>query len=95
MDEPEYAMVISQVLRTRVDEIAAETERAMSLHPSISTAHEGYAVIKEEFEEFWEEVKLNPSKLSAMERADRLDRMRKELIHTAAMCVRTMLDLAL
>jgi hypothetical protein len=67
----------------------------MDIHPPINTAHEAYAVIKEELDEFWELVKVNPNKLQSIERAERLDKMRKELTQTAAMCLRTMLDLAL
>jgi hypothetical protein len=84
-----------QAFLMRATEITAEARRAMDIHPPINTAHEGYAVIKEELDEFWEEVKLNPNKLSAAGRADRIDRMRKELTQTAAMCLRTMLDLEL
>jgi hypothetical protein len=86
---------MDQEMLMRASEITAETERAMSIHPPINTAHEAYAVIKEELEEFWDLVKVNPHKLNGAERADRLDQMRKELTQTAAMCLRTMMDLAL
>jgi len=95
MDDREYRVVIDQAMEMRNADIVAETKRAMSLHPSINTAHEGYAVILEELEEFWGQVKINPNKLSSTQRAERLDKMREELTHTAAMCLRTILDLAL
>lgn len=85
----------SQVIEMRSSEIVAETERAMSLHPPIHSGHEAYGVIKEELDEFWEQVKINPNKLSGSERAARLDKMHSELIQTAAMCLRTLVDLEL
>jgi hypothetical protein len=86
---------MDQEMLMRASEITAETERAMSIHPPINSAHEAYAVIKEELEEFWDLVVINPNKLDAAQRAVRLEQMRKELTQTAAMCLRTMMDLAL
>ncbi len=65
--------------------IEEEVERAQKLHPPIHSLHEGYAVIAEELDEFWEQVRL---------KAERRDpeAVRNELIQTAAMCVRTLLN---
>ena len=68
-----------------LNEIAIEVSRAESLHAPINSVHEGYSVILEELDEFWEQVRLK--------RADRNpERMRRELIETAAMCIRTIRD---
>ena len=77
------------------DQIAAEVARAMSIHKGITSLHEGYSVILEELDEFWEQVKTNPKKLSSADRDMRLAELRKELIQTAAMCVRSIVDLKL
>jgi glycyl-tRNA synthetase beta subunit len=88
-------MVTDLLIQGHLATISAETLRAIDLHESIHSAHEAYAVIKEELDEFWDQVKINPNKLSATERAERLEKMREELTQTAAMCLRTMLDLDL
>jgi hypothetical protein len=93
---PVTGQAIDPVLLMYADRIAAENQRAVSLHPDpIHSVHEAYAVIKEELDEFWEQVKVNPRKLDAQERTARLEKMRNELLQTAAMCLRTMVDLRL
>jgi len=68
-----------------LSELLNEVARAESLHAPINSAHEGYSVILEELDEFWEQVRLK--------RAERdPSTMRRELIQTAAMCVRTIRD---
>ena len=76
-------------------EIQKEVDRAMNLHRGMNSLHEAYAVIKEELDEFWEKVKVNPKKLSDGERECRMRNLREELIQTAAMCVRSIVDLKL
>ncbi len=68
---------------TIVDEVVAELERATALHGSMSSPHEGYAVLQEEVNELWEEVKANI-------RDD--DTMRAEAVQVAAMAIRFILD---
>lgn len=65
--------------------MVAELARARAKHQTpIHNAHEAYGVIYEELDEFWDEVraqKHDPAK------------MLKELIQTAAMCMRAAEDL--
>jgi hypothetical protein len=65
--------------------VEAELSRARAKHaPEMNNAHEAYAVIFEELDEFWDEVraqKHDPAK------------MLKELVQTAAMCARAAEDL--
>ena len=68
-----------------LDEIAAEVDRAESIHPPINSLHEGYAVIAEELDEFWDQVRLKSKMRDPVI-------VRTELIQTAAMCVRTILN---
>lgn len=61
-------------------EIQKELDDANTKFQPFKSTHEAYAVIKEEFEEYWEEVKKkNPD----------LKNMKKELIQVCAMCVKT------
>lgn len=84
-----------QAIQICADEITAETARAMNLHPPIHSAHEAYSVILEEVDEFWKLVKINPNKLSGVQRATRQENMREELTQIAAMALRSIVDLGL
>ncbi len=62
-----------------------ELERARSLHPRVTNSyHEGYAVILEEVDELWDEVRKK--KPDAIE-------VGKELVQIAAMCEKMAFDL--
>jgi hypothetical protein len=82
-------------LEEAIQSVDREVRSAMKLHPPMNSHHEAYAVIKEEFEEYWEEVKVNPNKLKLGEQLARIEHMRKELIQVAAMAIRTIADLGL
>jgi hypothetical protein len=81
--------------QTLAEQVEAETARARNLHAAMHSAHESYAVILEELDEYWELVKVNPKKLNETDRAIRLEKMRKELMQVAAMCLRSIADLKL
>ena len=66
------------------DEASKEVIRARQTFPRFNSEHEGISVIREEFEELWDEVKKKDH-----HRAD----MRKEATHLAAMAIRFMVDL--
>jgi hypothetical protein len=76
-------------------DVFAEVERAMELYKGIVSLHEAKAVIEEELDEFWDLVKQNPKKLNDLHRKIRARGLREELIQTAAMCVRAIVDLDL
>ena len=65
-----------------------ELARAMELHKPFNSAHEAYAVILEELDEFWEEVRKRRESRSELA-------MRSELVQIAAMAMRTIIDLNL
>ena len=71
----------SVFLREVFDEVA----RARAKHPAVNSLHEGYAVIAEELDEFWDEVR-------SQDDSERLIRAYRELVQTAAMCQRTAED---
>ena len=64
-----------------IQAIVAEFRRASLLYPEFHSNHEGYAVIKEEIDELWDEIKKS-KELRGNER------IRKELIQVGAMVVR-------
>lgn len=67
-----------------VEEVLDEVDSAMSQHAPMNSPHEGYAVIKEEVDELWEEVKMN---------CGRYGSAREEAIQIAAMAIRYLYDL--
>jgi|JI10StandDraft_1071094.scaffolds.fasta_scaffold10620_9 uncharacterized Zn finger protein (UPF0148 family) len=68
------------------EEVTSELKKAIAKHKSMNSAHEAYAVILEEVDEFWDEVK-----------AQTLDKAKakKELLQISAMAQRAILDLGL
>lgn len=70
--------------------VREEIERARGelKYPPMASLHEGYSVILEEVEEFWDEVKKKPAARSK-------EQMWKELVQISAMCQRTAEDLKL
>ena len=82
-------------INTIAGEIEQEVRRAVQLHRGICSLHEAKAIIEEELDEFWDEVKVNPKKLSEVDREKRIANLRMELIQVAAMCVRSISDLGL
>lgn len=80
--QPDYPLVFAIC-----GAVAAEVVRAETKHPTpIHNVAEAYAIILEELQEFWDEVRMQTDQRDAAA-------MRKELIQTAAMCVRTILDI--
>ena len=64
--------------------VTAELDRARSQHADMHSYHEGKAVIEEEFEELWDEIKRRwPSPF----------RVQQECIQLAAMALRFLEDL--
>ena len=61
-----------------------EFKRASSKHGGFNSAHEGYAVLLEEVDELWEEVK---------KRQPDPARMREEATQVAAMALRFLVDI--
>jgi hypothetical protein len=66
-------------------DVLHEVLRAKSKFLPFNSAHEGYAVLLEEIDELWDEVKKN-------QRVRDKATMRKEAIQCAAMAVRFVLD---
>ena len=69
-----------------IDLIRKEYSRAISKFPKFHNAHEGYAVLLEEVDELWENVKLNQKK------ENRNLLIREEAIQVSAMAIRLIID---
>src|SRR6266436_6423626 len=69
-------------------EIGREVSRAVTMFKAMNSPHEAEAVIREEFEEYWEEVKRH----NTFKNRDTRPRQREELIQLAAMAVRAIYD---
>lgn len=65
--------------------VTEEIERARESHPPIQNIHEGYAVLLEEVDEFWDEVKKKTKNRDP-------DHLYKELVQVAAMAQRIVED---
>ncbi len=66
-------------------DVMNELRKARKHHPPIFSIHEGYAIILEEVDELWDQVRKRTSKRD-------LDNVYKELIQIAAMTARTWVD---
>jgi len=73
-------------MRDTVDQILTELNTASVKFPDFHSAHEGFAVLKEEIDELWEAVRLKQS------HPERNDLMKKEAIQVAAMTLRFLRD---
>jgi len=64
-------------------ELAREAHRAGTLYPPFNSAHEGFAILLEEVDELWDEVKKKNHDIEAM---------RKEVVQVGAMAIRFIYD---
>jgi hypothetical protein len=66
-----------------LQEVQNELDKATNKFGSFASAHEGYAVLLEEVDELWEEVKMRDKSVL---------RMQEEAIQIAAMAIRFVMD---
>ena len=71
--------------RLIVDEVEVELRGAFERYGPMASFHEGYAVIQEELDELWNEVKMKPHYRNH-------EKLRREAIQVAAMAIRFVLD---
>jgi len=74
------------IIDPEVKDLQIELRSAKSNYPPMRSYHEGYAVIKEELDELWDEIKKKPEERS-------IDHLRKEALQVAAMAARFAGDL--
>lgn len=74
---------------TKVDSILSavkeEYQSAASRYPRMRSAHEGFAILREEVDELWDEIKHNDATRSHTH-------MKREAVQVAAMAVRFLHD---
>jgi len=68
---------------TIIREVSQELKRAGKKFPKFASAHEGYAIILEELDELWDEIKVKHKNI---------ENMRKEATQVAAMAIRFIKD---
>lgn len=64
------------------EKVGIELTEATAKFSTFHSSHEGYAILKEEVDELWDEVKAN-----------RPNRAREEAVQVAAMAIRFLIDL--
>ncbi len=69
-----------------LNEVAKELSTAQRAFPPMNSYHEGYAILLEEVDELWAEIKPKPA------RRDK-DAIRREAVQVAAMALRFLHDL--
>jgi len=84
VEKPKPVLVTADV-SLALHDIGQEVMRARAKFKPFNSAHEGYAVLLEEVDELWEEVKRHQS-------ARNPERMRTEAVQVAAMAVRFLTD---
>ncbi len=83
---PDFDPAAALAQEARLQEIADELARARRKHPKPQhSSHEGFAVLLEEVDELWEEVRAQTEERSYA-------KMRKEAIQIAAMALRFVED---
>lgn len=75
-------MTKDEKLKKALKDAFDEFIKATSKYGKFNSSHEGYAVLLEEVDELWEEVKANAPK----------ERLREECIQVAAMALRFLVD---
>lgn len=76
----------NEVIEQTVKELCTELNSAITNWPPFNSAHEGYGVLAEEFDELWAHVKMNQKKRDLIE-------MKKEAIQVAAMAIRFAIEI--
>lgn len=81
-----YPVILPTIGNALAEELDTQLHKAIAKHAPFNTAHEGWAVIFEELDELWDEVR-------AWQPTDhRVTEMRKEALHVAAMALRFVKD---
>ncbi len=70
---------------TAIELILEEYHSAVRRYPKFHSPHEGYAILLEELDELWEEVRRSPSRYDPVA-------VRAEAIQVAAMALRFLTD---
>lgn len=75
----------TEALHDAATDARAEAGRAMALYAPFNSLHEGFAVLLEEVDELWDEIKKKPA-------ARDIDKIHTEATQIAAMALRLIVD---
>jgi len=75
-----------QKLADLLQDVAVEFKRAEGMYSPFASLHEGWAILEEEVEELWDEVKKSPKRRDPA-------KIREEAVQVAAMAFRFLYDL--
>ena len=75
-------MTATRDLEVLIIELVNEIDRATKLYGPLKSTHEGYAVLLEEVDKMWDEIKKND-----------IDKAREEALQVAAMAIRFLMDI--
>ena len=83
-----YKMISEENIKfvNTLGEITEEFLSATNKFEKFNSAHEGYAILLEEVDELWDNVKLN------QDTVDRTEMIKHETIQVAAMAIRLLYD---
>lgn len=81
-------MTYNDAIDLTMSMIKTELQAAMTMWPSMHSPHEGFAVILEEVDELWEQVKVNQNRHD-------IAKMSTEAIQIAAMAARFVIDITM
>ncbi len=82
--EKKFSPAYINKMNSMLEEIKIEYLSARTVKGEFNSLHEGYAIIKEEFDELWEEIKLkNPNQLN----------LQKEAVQVGAMVLAFLVEL--
>lgn len=77
---------VDRLITNLTEKLKTELKGAMINFPKFNSSHEGYAVIKEEVDELWDEIKNN-------KKPGTIERQHKEALQIAAMAIRFIFDI--
>jgi hypothetical protein len=83
-------------LKSVLEAVKAEVEAAQAAYPAMHSYHEGYAILKEEVDELWDEIKKKQLTGGAgtgdPEKYQNSAKIRAEAVQVCAMAIRLILD---
>jgi hypothetical protein len=82
----------ANMLQDVAADVVKEHMRARTIHAPMHSLHEGYAILKEEVDEFWDLVKMNRTKMSDEALEAHYQKLKEELIQISAMAQRLIVD---
>lgn len=68
-------------MKSFLEKVSEECQKALKKHGPTKSLHEGYGILMEEVDEFWDEVKLKPENRN-------IKNIKLELVQIASTCMK-------